>query len=355
MLEKLIEIETRFENINSELSDPGIMSDIENYTKLSKEQSELEPLVKTIREYKSILKNIKDDEELLKEDIEIELRKMAEVELEELKSSLDEIEEKLKVMLIPKDPQDNKNIIMEIRAGTGCDEAGLFAGDLFRMYSRYCERKGWKIEILNSNPQGIGGFKEIVFSINGTDVYSMLKFEGGVHRVQRIPTTESGGRIHASAASVAVLPEAEEVDVAIDPKEIRIDLFRASGPGGQSVNKVESAVRITHIPKNIVVSCQDEKSQHKNRTKAMKILRARLLAKKQEEEMAKRVAARRAMVSSGDRSVKIRTLNYHQIRVTDHRINLNIYKLEMILDGDLDALIEEMQIAYQTEQLKQAS
>jgi len=244
---------------------------------------------------------------------------------------------------------------MEIRAGTGGDEAGLFAGDLFRMYSRYCERKGWKIEILDSHPQGIGGFKEIIFSINGIDVYSTLKFEGGVHRVQRIPTTESSGRIHTSAASVAVLPEAEEVDVAIDPKEIRIDLFRASGPGGQSVNKVESAVRITHIPTNIVVSCQDEKSQHKNRMKGMKILRARLLAKKQEEEMAKIVAARRAMVSTGDRSAKIRTFNYPQNRVTDHRINLTLYKLEMILDGDLDALIEAMQIAYQTEQLKQAS
>jgi peptide chain release factor 1 len=355
MLEKLSEIEDRFEAVLAELGNPEVVSDLDKYTKLSKEQSELAPLVDKIREYKSVLKKIEDDEELLSEDIEIELREMAELELEELRENMEQLEDKIKLMLIPKDPMDEKNIIMEIRAGTGGDEAGLFAGDLFRMYSRFAERTNWKLEILNSNPQGIGGFKEIVFGISGRDVYSRLKFEGGVHRVQRIPATESSGRIHTSAASVAVLPEAEDVDIHIDPKELRVDLFRASGPGGQNVNKVESAVRMTHIPSGIVVSCQDEKSQHKNRMKAMKILRARLLAKKQEEEMSKIAAARKAMVSTGDRSAKIRTFNYPQNRVTDHRINLTLYRLEHIMDGELDELIEKLQIFHQTEQLKQAS
>jgi peptide chain release factor 1 len=355
MLEKLSEIEDRFEAVLAELGNPEVVSDLDKYTKLSKEQSELAPLVDKIREYKSVLKKIEDDEELLSEDIEIELREMAELELEELRENMEQLEDKIKLMLIPKDPMDEKNIIMEIRAGTGGDEAGLFAGDLFRMYSRFAERTNWKLEILNSNPQGIGGFKEIVFGISGRDVYSRLKFEGGVHRVQRIPATESSGRIHTSAASVAVLPEAEDVDIHIDPKELRVDLFRASGPGGQNVNKVESAVRMTHIPSGIVVSCQDEKSQHKNRMKAMKILRARLLAKKQEEEMSKIAAARKAMVSTGDRSAKIRTFNYPQNRVTDHRINLTLYRLEHIMDGELDELIEKLQIFHQTEQLRQAS
>ncbi|MEE9170522.1 MAG: peptide chain release factor 1 [bacterium] len=355
MLEKLSEIIDRFEAVLAELGNPEVVSDLDKYTKLSKEQSELAPLVDKIREYKSVLKKIEDDEELLSEDIEIELREMAELELKELRENMEQLEGKIKLMLIPKDPMDEKNIIMEIRAGTGGDEAGLFAGDLFRMYSRFAERTNWKLEILNSNPQGIGGFKEIVFGISGRDVYSRLKFEGGVHRVQRIPATESSGRIHTSAASVAVLPEAEDVDIHIDPKELRVDLFRASGPGGQNVNKVESAVRMTHIPSGIVVSCQDEKSQHKNRMKAMKILRARLLAKKQEEETSKIAAARKAMVGTGDRSAKIRTFNYPQNRVTDHRINLTLYRLEQIMDGELDELIEKLQIFHQTEQLKQAS
>ncbi len=355
MLEKLSEIIDRFEAVLAELGNPEVVSDLDKYTKLAKEQSELAPLVDRIREYKSVLKKIEDDEELLSEDIEIELREMAELELKELRENMEQLEGKIKLMLIPKDPMDEKNIIMEIRAGTGGDEAGLFAGDLFRMYSRFAERTNWKLEILNSNPQGIGGFKEIVFGISGRDVYSRLKFEGGVHRVQRIPATESSGRIHTSAASVAVLPEAEDVDIHIDSKELRVDLFRASGPGGQNVNKVESAVRMTHIPSGIVVSCQDEKSQHKNRMKAMKILRARLLAKKQEEETSKIAAARKAMVGTGDRSAKIRTFNYPQNRVTDHRINLTLYRLEHIMDGELDELIEKLQIFHQTEQLKQAS
>lgn len=354
MIEKLKGIEERYKFLQDELSKPDVVSNIERYTQLSKEQSDLTPLIELVGQYKDVLNNIAGNQEIIDDDSDPELSELAETEMEELLQQKEELEQKLKIMLIPKDPMDEKNIIMEIRAGTGGDEAGLFAGDLFRMYSRYAERKNWKIEILAAHEQGIGGFKEIIFSVSGNDVYSHLKFEGGVHRVQRIPATESGGRIHTSAVSVAVLPEAEEVDIDIDQKEIRIDLFRSSGPGGQNVNKVESAVRLTHIPTGIVVSCQDEKSQHKNRMKAMKILRSRLLAKKQEEEMAKITAARRAMVSTGDRSAKIRTFNYPQNRVTDHRINLTLYKLEQIKDGALDELIEALQIANQMELLKQA-
>jgi peptide chain release factor 1 len=354
MFEKLEEIEKKYEKILEDLGNPDIVSDIQRYRDLSKEEAELAPLVKTFREYRDVVERLEEDRQILEHESDPELKELAEMELEELREKKESLEKKLKLMLIPKDPLDGKNIIMEIRAGTGGDEAGLFAGDLFRMYSRYAERQGWTIEVLDAHPQEIGGYKEIIFSIKGKDVYSKLKFEGGVHRVQRIPITESGGRIHTSAVSVAVLPEAEEVDVEIDPKDLRIDLFRASGPGGQNVNKVESAVRITHIPTGIVVSCQDEKSQHKNKAKAMKILRARLLAKKREEEQAKIAAARRAMVSTGDRSAKIRTFNFPQNRVTDHRINLTLYKLDQILDGDLDELIEQLQIAHQTEQLRQA-
>ncbi|HDL17565.1 MAG TPA: peptide chain release factor 1 [Bacteroidetes bacterium] len=354
MIEKLKEIEERYKFLQDELGKPDVVSNIERYTQLAKEQSDLAPLIMLVRQYKDVLHNIAGNREIIDDNSDPELSELAETEMEELLQQKEDLEQKLKIMLIPRDPMDEKNIIMEIRAGTGGDEAGLFAGDLFRMYSRYAERKNWKIEIMAAHEQGIGGFKEIIFNISGNDVYSHLKFEGGVHRVQRIPATESGGRIHTSAVSVAVLPEAEEVDIDIDQKEIRIDLFRSSGPGGQNVNKVESAVRLTHIPTGIVVSCQDEKSQHKNRMKAMKILRSRLLAKKQEEEMAKITAARRAMVGTGDRSAKIRTFNYPQNRVTDHRINLTLYKLEQIKDGALDDLIEALQIANQMELLKQA-
>ncbi len=343
MFEKLQAVEERYQQILEELGKPDVVSDLDRYRELNKEQSDLAPLVEAYRRYKEVQRKIEEDEELLRQSGDAELKELAEMELEELREEREKLEKELKLMLIPKDPMDEKNIIMEIRAGTGGDEAGLFAGDLFRMYSRYAERKGWKIEVLDANPQEIGGYKEIIFSISGKDVYSRLKFEGGVHRVQRIPVTESGGRIHTSAVSVAVLPEAEEVDVEIDPKDLRIDLFRASGPGGQNVNKVESAVRITHIPTGIVVSCQDEKSQHKNKAKAMKILRSRLLAKKQEEEMAKIAAARRAMVSTGDRSAKIRTFNFPQNRVSDHRINLDLYCLDKIMMGEMDELIEALQ------------
>ena len=353
MFEKLKKIEEQFENLQSELNKPEVYSSVERFTLIKKEQSELLPLVELFRKYNTILKDIKGSQELIQDDSDPELKELAEAELEELTQQKEESEEKLKVLLIPKDPWDEKNIIMEIRAGTGGDEAGLFAGDLFRMYSHYAEKNNWKIEVLDSNDQGVGGFKEIIFNFKGDNVYSKLKFEGGVHRVQRVPATESGGRIHTSAVSIAVLAEAEEVDVEIDDKDLRIDKFRSSGPGGQNVNKVESAIRITHIPSGLVVSCQDEKSQHKNRMKAMKILRSRLLAKKQEEEFAKISAARRAMVSTGDRSAKIRTFNYPQNRVTDHRINLSLYKLEQIINGDLDLLIEPLQISHQTDLLQQ--
>lgn len=353
MFEKLKKIEEQFENLQNELNKPEVYSSVERFTLIKKEQSEILPLVELFRKYKTIIKDIEGNQELIQDDSDPELKELAKAELEELTKQKEESEEKLKVLLIPKDPWDEKNIIMEIRAGTGGDEAGLFAGDLFRMYSHYAEKNNWKIEVLNSNDQGVGGFKEIIFNFKGENVYSKLKFEGGVHRVQRVPATESGGRIHTSAVSIAVLAEAEEVDVEIDDKDLRIDKFRSSGPGGQNVNKVESAIRITHIPSGIVVSCQDEKSQHKNRMKAMKILRSRLLAKKQEEEFAKISAARRAMVSTGDRSAKIRTFNYPQNRVTDHRINLSLYKLEQIINGDLDLLIEPLQISHQTDLLQE--
>ncbi len=355
MIEKLEKINQHFEEIIAELSNPEVVSDIERYKKLSIEKRELTPMIETYRSYKKVEKSIQDDEQILNDNSDAELSELAKVELEELQRQQEILTQKLKLMLIPKDPLDTKNIIMEIRAGTGGDEAGLFVGDLYRMYAKYAERIGLKIEVLTSHPQGIGGFKEVIFSISGENVYSRFKFEGGVHRVQRIPATETSGRIHTSAVSVAVLPEAEEVDVEIDAKDIRIDVFRSSGPGGQNVNKVESAVRITHVLTGLVVSCQDENSQYKNRQKAMKILRARLLAKRQEEERAKITAARRAMVSTGDRSAKIRTFNFPQNRVTDHRINLTLYKLDQIIDGDLDELIEELQIAHQMELLKQAS
>jgi len=280
------------------------------------------------------------------------MHELAEAELDELKNKKDELEESLKILLIPKDPQDSRNAMVEIRAGTGGDEAGLFAGDLFRMYQRYAEKNKWKLEVLSSNPQGIGGFREIIFSLSGNDVYGNMKYEAGVHRVQRVPTTETSGRIHTSAASVAVLPEAEEIDVQIDPNELRIDVYRSSGPGGQSVNTTDSAVRITHVPTGLVVTCQDEKSQHKNRAKALKVLRARLYEKALEEEQAKLTRKRRSMISTGDRSAKIRTYSFPQSRVTDHRISLTLYRLEEILQGEIDEFIKELKMADRAEKLK---
>lgn len=354
MIEKVKSIIDRFEEIGEELSEPDVVSDMKKYQALNREYRNLQPIVQKYLAYKKIADQIKDDQEILKNSDNEDLLEIARTDLDELEAQKAALEEEIKILLIPKDPMDEKNVIVEIRAGTGGEEAGLFVGDLFRMYSRYVERMGWKLEVMDSHPQEIGGFKEIIFSISGDDVFSRMKYEGGVHRVQRVPATEASGRVHTSAASVAVLPEAEDVDIAILPGEIRVDVFRSSGPGGQSVNTTDSAVRITHIPTGLVVSCQDEKSQHKNKAKALKILRSRLLAKKQEEEAAKVSEQRRAMVSTGDRSAKIRTYNFPQNRLTDHRIGLTLYKLDQILDGNLDEVIEALQIADQTEKLKKA-
>jgi len=348
-LEKLVE---RYQRVNELLSDPNVINDQNKYPNLVKEHNELREIVEKYERYKKLVETIREDMAILEKSEDRELREIAKEEITELQSEKERLENELKTLLIPKDPQDSKNVIMEIRAGTGGEEAGLFAGDLYRMYTRFAERQGWKVEPLSSHPTEMGGFKEIIFSISGKDVYGKLKYESGVHRVQRVPITEASGRIHTSAASVVVLPEAEEVDVEIKPEDLRIDVFRSSGPGGQSVNTADSAVRITHIPTGIVVTCQDERSQHKNRIKAMKVLRARLLARKQREEEAKISQFRKSQIRSGDRSEKIRTFNFPQNRVTDHRIGLTLYKLEEILDGELEEIIEQLQIADRAEKLK---
>lgn len=352
MLDKLQNIEDKYEELGRLLSDPAVIADQSQFQKHAKAHAGLEEIVTVFREYKKVLKEIDDAKSLLAGEQDPELKEMAELELEELKSKVPKLEEKLKILLLPKDPNDEKNVIMEIRGGAGGDEAALFAGDLFRMYSRYAERQGWRLEILSDHPTDIGGYKEIIFAIEGQGAYSRLKFESGVHRVQRIPTTESGGRIHTSTVTVAVLPEAEEVDVQINPNDIRIDIFCSSGPGGQSVNTTQSAVRITHLPTGIVVSCQDEKSQHKNKDKAMKVLRARLLEKAQEEQQGELASARKSQVGTGDRSERIRTYNFPQSRVTDHRIGLTLHKLDLILDGELDEIIDALITTDQAEKLK---
>jgi peptide chain release factor 1 len=351
MFEKLEHLKNRFEELSQLLSDPAVLADRKKFASLAKEQSDLQETIAKYNEYLKVLQEVKDAESIIKETDDREFRELAERELVGLKEKEKELTNELKVFLIPKDPNDTKNAIMEIRAGTGGDEAGLFAGDLFRMYHRFIEAQNWKLEVMNSNQQGIGGFKEIVFSVSGHNVYGKLKYESGVHRVQRVPATETSGRIHTSAASVAVLPEVEEVEIAINPNDLKIDVYRSSGPGGQSVNTTDSAVRVTHIPTGLVVTCQDEKSQHKNKAKALKVLRARLNEKMMAEESAKLSETRRSMVSTGDRSVKIRTFNFPQNRVTDHRINLTLYKLEQILEGDLNELIDQLQMAEQAEQL----
>jgi len=340
IIELLKPLKTRLEELDKKLSDPQIISDQNAYKSAAKERAKLVTIINMGDEYLKILKTIDDDEQILKEDGESELAAMARGELETLRSQKENIEKQLELKLLPQDPDDDKSVIVEIRAGTGGEEAALFVADLFRMYSRYAEHRGWKIDILNSNPTGMGGFKEISFSIEGDDVYGDLKMESGVHRVQRVPVTEASGRLHTSAASVVVLPEVEEVELKIDPNELRVDVFRSSGPGGQSVNTTDSAVRITHIPTNTVVTCQDEKSQLKNKVKAMKVLRARLLDNLKSQQNAKISATRRTMIGSGDRSEKIRTYNYPQNRVTDHRIGLTLYNLGQIIDGELDELIE---------------
>lgn len=353
MLDKLAEVEKRYEQLESLLSDPQLLSQQREYSKVAKERAELEEIVSCYREWRKVEREIQENRQLLEEKDEA-IRELAKEELVLLRQRKGDLENRLRILILPKDPNDTKNVLLEIRAGTGGEEAALFAAELFRMYTRYAESRGWRVEIMNSNPTGLGGFKEIILLIEGKGVYSRLKFEGGVHRVQRVPVTEGSGRIHTSAVTVAVLPEADEVELEIDPKELRVDVFRSSGPGGQSVNTTDSAVRITHVPTGLVVSCQDEKSQHKNRAKGMKILRARLLERKQEEQRSEIAASRKLMVGSGDRSERIRTYNFPQGRVSDHRINLTLYKLDRVMEGEVDELVEALITHYQAEVLRAA-
>jgi peptide chain release factor 1 len=353
MFGKLASLEERYEELGDLIAAPEAMSDLGRWQQYLKTHSDLEDIVTAYRDFKKIVKEIKEAKTLLDEEEEGDMREMAQAELDELVEKKAGLEQRLKLLLLPKDPYDEKNVILEIRAGTGGEEAALFAAVLYRMYTRYAERMGWKIEVLNANLTDIGGFKELICLIQGRGAYSRLKFESGVHRVQRIPTTESGGRIHTSAATVAVLPEAEDVDLEIDPNDLRIDVFCASGHGGQSVNTTQSAVRITHIPTGISVSMQDEKSQHKNKDKAMKVLRARLFERMQEEQQQKVASTRKSMVGSGDRSERIRTYNFPQNRVTDHRVGLTLHRLDGVLEGDLDEIIDTLNTADQSERLKQ--
>lgn len=352
LLDKLAQIENRFEEVKQEIIDPEVMSDMKKYKALNIEYKELDRIFQKAQEYRNVTSNIANNKTLLKEESDSELREMAQEELDELQPQAISLEEEIKLLLIPKDPEDHKNIILEIRAGTGGDEASLFAGDLLRMYQKYCDRKGMKLTVTSYTEGTTGGYKEAIANITGEDVYGTLKFESGVHRVQRVPATESQGRIHTSAATVAIMPEAEDFDVELNPSDIKDETFCASGPGGQSVNTTYSAVRLTHIPTGVVVSMQDEKSQIKNREKAMRILRTRIYDMEMAKRKAEEVALRRSLVSTGDRSAKIRTYNFPQGRVTDHRISLTIYNLQGIMDGDLDQVIEPLRIEENTERLK---
>ena len=351
MFDKLEDILFRYQEVLNELSEPDVLNDQSRYQKLMKEQADLEPIVSKYKEYKTAKDGIEDSLAILEEETDEEMRELAKEELNDCKVSIEKIENELRILLLPKDPNDDKNVIVEIRAGAGGDEAALFAADLYRMYSKFAEQNRWKVETINSNENGIGGFKEMVFMINGVGASSKLKYESGVHRVQRIPATESGGRIHTSTATVAIMPEVEDVEVEIDMNDCKFDVFRASGNGGQCVNTTDSAVRLTHIPTGIVISCQDEKSQLKNKDKALKVLRARLYelecAKAHDEEAEKR----RSQIGTGDRSEKIRTYNFPQGRVTDHRIKLTLHRLDAVLDGDLNEVIDSLIAADQAAKL----
>ena len=353
ILDKLEVVKNRWEEISEQMNDPEVISDMKRYVKLNKDYKELEPLVTAYKEYKTILANIDSAKDILENEKDADFKEMAKDELDALTPSKEGLEEKIRMLLIPKDPQDSKNAVMEIRAGTGGDEASIFAGDLFRMYQKYCESKKWKLEITRVNEGTAGGYKEIVFSITGNGAYGILKFESGVHRVQRVPKTETQGRVHTSAASVVVLPEAEEFDVELHERDIRKDTYCSSGPGGQSVNTTYSAIRLTHIPTGIVVTCQDEKSQLKNLAKAMKELRNRLYDLEYTKYLEEMSGKRKTMVSTGDRSAKIRTYNWPQGRVTDHRIGLTLYNLPAIIDGDIQGIIEKLQMAENAEKLKE--
>ena len=354
MLEKLQIVKQRFDEVSDLIIQPDIITDQKRYIQLNKEYKDLRILMNKREEYQTLMNSINEAEEIISDGSDEEMVEMAKLELENANERIPLLEEEIKFLLVPKDPEDAKNAVMEIRAGTGGDEASIFAGDLYRMYTKYCDNQGWKTSVIDFNEGTSGGFKEIQFEITGDDVYGILKFEAGVHRVQRVPQTETQGRVHTSAATVMVFPEAEEFDIEIDPKDVRIDYFCSSGPGGQSVNTTYSAVRLTHEPTGIVAQCQDQKSQHKNKDKAFRVLRSRLydleLAKKQAEDAEKRGS----MVTSGDRSAKIRTYNYPQGRVTDHRINLTLYDLGNIIDGDIQKLIDELQLVNNTEKLKEA-
>lgn len=354
LLERLKKIKNRYDQINEQLSDSSVTSNREKMINLSRERSDLDEIISAYESYSKLLKDLEGNKEIINSKNDKELTEIAESELKELEEKRESMEEEIKLLLLPKDPNDNKSIIMEVRAGTGGEEAALFAADLFRMYSRFAEIKGWRIDLVDISYTGIGGLKEVVFSINGEGIFGTLKFESGVHRVQRVPATEGSGRVHTSAASVVVLPEVEDVQVDIDSKDLKIDIFRSGGAGGQNVNKVETAVRITHLPSGIVVQCQDERSQLKNRQKAMKVLRARLYDKKLKEQESEVSAQRKNMVKSGDRSDKIRTYNFPQNRVTDHRIGLTLYNLSEIINGDLFELIEQLKLADRTEKLQAA-
>ncbi|WP_295918729.1 peptide chain release factor 1 [Anaerovibrio lipolyticus] len=354
MMDKLQAVENKFLELESLISDPSVLEDMNKWQRYNREHSSMQPIIEAYREYRAVCQGIEDNKEMLNEGIDDdEFRHMVEEELADFRKRKEELDQELPIMLLPKDPNDDKNVIVEIRGGVGGEEAALFAGDLFRMYSRYAESQGWKINIMDANATEIGGFKEISFAVEGYGAYSKLKYESGTHRVQRVPVTESGGRIHTSAVTVAVLPEADEVDVDIRNEDLRIDTYRAGGAGGQYVNKTESAIRITHLPTGIVVQCQDEKSQLKNKEKAMRVLRARVLEQAQQEQADTIAADRKSQVGSGDRSERIRTYNFPQGRVTDHRIGLTLHKLDAVMDGQLDEILNGLITADQAERMKQ--